>query len=247
VKTLECLGKGVLVDSKKVFLHTTDLFKRLIVLVERTSDMEPCFSYELTPQPAALFKSSAMRKPDKSSLGRHLTKDATVTGYQAKPVHVLDGGCLLHKVRWAGNSTYGEIMHVYVKYVAGTYGKNATVVFDGYGNSSTKDHEHERHLVTTAKTCTDVVVAENVLVRCKQNEFLANGLNKMNFITLLSKHLTAEGIAVRQAKDDADTEIVKAALELASQQQVTAVVADDTDVLVLLTHHLKLIWQTYLC
>jgi hypothetical protein len=100
VKTLDRLDKGVMLEKKEMFLHTTHLFNRLIVLVERTSDMGPYFSYELTPQSAALFKQSRMRKPDKASLGKFLTEQAVVTGSDCRPVHVLDGGCLLQKVRW---------------------------------------------------------------------------------------------------------------------------------------------------
>jgi hypothetical protein len=46
-------------------------------------------------------------------------------------------------------------------------------------------------------------------------------------------------VTVKHAKDDADTLIVQTALDLASQQIPVTVVADDTDVLVLLVHHFK--------
>lgn len=45
IKTLELWGKGVLADHKEVFIHTTDLFNWLIVLVERTTDMGSYFCY----------------------------------------------------------------------------------------------------------------------------------------------------------------------------------------------------------
>lgn len=41
------------------------LFSRLIILVERTTEMAPFFDYELTPLPLSLFKHSFMRKLDK--------------------------------------------------------------------------------------------------------------------------------------------------------------------------------------
>lgn len=53
---------------------------------------------------------------------------------------------------------------------------------------------------------------------------------------MLGKHLEGNGHTVLHATDDADTVIVKAALTLAKDNHVT-VVADDTDILVLLTYH----------
>ena len=39
VKTLQLLHKGVTVDGKTMFLHSTHLFSRLVVLAERTADL----------------------------------------------------------------------------------------------------------------------------------------------------------------------------------------------------------------
>ena len=44
---------------------------------------------------------------------------------------------------------------------------------------------------------------------------------------------------MRQSVNDADADIVKAALEFASMEHHTTLVADDTDILVLLVHHLQ--------
>ncbi|CAH1113074.1 unnamed protein product [Psylliodes chrysocephalus] len=53
---------------------------------------------------------------------------------------------------------------------------------------------------------------------------------------MLGKHLEANGHTVIHATDDADTLIVRTALTLAEEKHVT-VVADDTDILVLLIYH----------
>ena len=46
------------------------------------------------------------------------------------PSYIIDCGYLLHKFIWPANSTY--ILTCYVEYVIRHYGKNITVVFDGW-------------------------------------------------------------------------------------------------------------------
>ena len=153
VKTLQLLNKGVTIDGKTMFLHNTHLFSRLVVLVERTTDMAPYFCYEMTPLPAALFKHSQMRKLNKAALGQTVTKNAVVPFASCRTVHVLDGGSLLHRVKWPRSGTYGDILSLYTSYVQKYYGSSAVVVFDGYSSGpSAKDHEHERRAVKMAAT-----------------------------------------------------------------------------------------------
>jgi len=70
-----------------------------------------------------------------------------------------------------------------------------------------------------------------------QNAFLANERNKSAFISILVTRLRAAGHTVHQATDDADTLVVKEALKLATAKKVVSVIANDTDILVLLLYH----------
>ena len=70
-----------------------------------------------------------------------------------------------------------------------------------------------------------------------QQLFLANETNKVQFINLLSHYLRLDGHSVIQSESDADTQIVSAAIALASDGKHTTVIADDTDILVLLLFH----------
>ena len=70
----------------------------------------------------------------------------------------------------------------------------------------------------------------------KQHEFLANDRNKSQFIDLLKQRLSRDGHNVKQSEYDADTLIVKSALDLAHSGYVTTVVADT---LVLLLNHYR--------
>ena len=58
---------------------------------------------------------------------------------------MLDGGSLLQHIPWTQGAIYREICTVYTDYVAKKYGE-AIVVFDGYGESSTKDVVHQRRV-----------------------------------------------------------------------------------------------------
>jgi len=56
----------------------------------------------------------------------------------------MDGGCLLHKVKWMPRGSYHDVLEQYAHYVFSHYGNDVVIVFDGYCNgASTKDQEHE--------------------------------------------------------------------------------------------------------
>jgi len=58
-------------------------------------------------------------------------------------------------------------------------------------------------------------------------------------MAMLCHHFREHQFVVHQAMNDADTLIVQTALNFASAEQPVLVVADDTDVLVLLVYHFK--------
>ena len=70
-----------------------------------------------------------------------------------------------------------------------------------------------------------------------QEVFLANEKNKHQFILLISKYLRDDGQVVHQSTGDVDTMTVQCALQYAIEGSEVNVVADDTDVLVLLMYH----------
>lgn len=58
-------------------------------------------------------------------------------------LYVVDGGCLLHRVRWQKGTALSTSLTSYVLYVKCHFKASATVVFDGYGNgANVNDHEH---------------------------------------------------------------------------------------------------------
>ena len=66
--------------------------------------------------------------------------------------------------------------------------------------------------------------------------FLANGSDKQALIQLLAAEMVKEGISVEHAVGDAEYKICKLAC-LSAAEKPTAVIAEDSDVFQLLTHH----------
>jgi len=56
VRTLQHLGSLCHVGKQSLVMDGTNLFHRLIILVERTNDVVGYFKYELTAAPASLYK-----------------------------------------------------------------------------------------------------------------------------------------------------------------------------------------------
>jgi len=248
VKTLAHLScsTGQPGEHKLMNFDTIGLFHRLIVLIERSANIEPYFSYELTATPTALFKGAVMLKPVKPALVKELMKPLSLQEQSDDNclkhdfLFVVDGGALLHCARWSRSMKISDIVSIYVNVLGVKYGQSAIVVFDGYECAvSTKDHEHKQRLAKARKVAPDITLTLDTPVTDDQQAFLANQKNKVSFIKLLSSCLRMKGFVVIEAEADADTDIVATALNKAANQQSVAVAADDTDILVLLVHHLN--------
>ena len=134
--------------------------------------------------------------------------------------------------------SYKDTALKYVDYVTKKY-KKCHIVFDGYDAIfSIKDHEHHRRTIHR-KTSADISIAEGNRVCNDQDGFLSNDRNKSQFVSLVSKYLTQAGNTVVNCPDDADTQIVSQAITLATKGRDVTVVADDTDVILLLVYHMK--------
>lgn len=228
------------VKNENIHIDPQLLFQRLVVITT-TQDIvtEDLFKYELCTYPPALFDSMLLlRSANKAALAESLWK--LVKGIQDVPVcsstvqYILDGGALLHRIPWSIGSTWMEICNCYVRYVMEKYNK-AIVVFDGYNSGpNTKDATH-------AKRCGPgnapvVHCLPNLTMQVRKDRFLANSSNKQCFIDMLSDYLNRAGCQTKHAKGDADLLIVQTAINEAHNRDIV-VVADDTDILVLLCYY----------
>ena len=237
VRSLNHLQPAILIEKKKYHIDPMKLFSRLIAIVQREDDMIPYFSYELTAIPTSLFKDGLMRKTQKSQLAKLVASDVQPAECNMRTSYVIDGGALLRKVKWAKKAAYRDILQQYVQYVHAKYGRQTCIVFDGYESGpSTKDQEHLRRL---GKVSADIQLSESMEALVNQESFLANERNKSQFIKLLSCHLKADNQVVHQCSGDADTMIAAYAIQYATQGIEVTVIANDTDVLILLVYH----WQ----
>ncbi len=70
VKSLNHLQPGIQVNKESVKINPTNLFSRLIAIIQREEDLSPYFCYKLTAFPTSLFKDGIMRKTQKSQLAK---------------------------------------------------------------------------------------------------------------------------------------------------------------------------------
>ena len=236
VKPLSHLKKGMKIKEKDIVLHSLKLFNRLIIISEREIKIEDSLAFELTPLPLCFFQEDqCMRKPNKSLLGNYLKSLVDTPDCIDVDITIIDGGSLLYKIPWEIGKSYGDISISYLRYVKSLgYKGQIIVVFDGYNNSP-KDHEHNRR---SNRSCNDIEVTSNKINIVKKSKMLDNKHNKSGIIKLLMDVFSSNGIMVKQANDDADTLIVKTAVECSQRNQVNVEV-DDTDILVMLIHHIS--------
>ena len=199
--------------------------------------------HELSPYPTSLFETKHLfRKADKAklldALRGHLTTHSAGAGLLDSKVevehYVLDGGSLLHRLKWTEGRTYDSIAEMYASFAVNQYG-NATVIFDGYSEGpTTKDNTHKRRRGNQFGN--RVHITDATVFSGNKEDFLANDANKQDLIHLISRHMRAKGCHVIQAEGDADVDIAKAAV-LAAESKSTTLIGEDTDLLVLLLFH----------
>ena len=174
-----------------------------------------------------------MRKQDKAALGKLLTKDASVADIGINQTQfVLDGGALL------ASDGQKHVLACCRPLSAICNSKIWTKRCCSLGwlfSAQYQNHEHNRRL---SKMAASVSNASDTFNYPNQQAFFANTENKARLIAYLISYFEVNGIiCVRQAGSDADTLIVRVALDFAAAAQNVTVIADDTDVLVLLIYH----------
>jgi hypothetical protein len=141
-----------------------------------------------------------------------------------------------HRIPWRKGDTFRQICETYSEYVCRHFAESI-VVFDGYGSGpTTKDQVHLRR---SSRIIGPEVhnLSPDKRLSFSKDVFLSNNSNKQAFVYLLSEALEASGCNVLHATGDADTLIVRTALKTSIDSN-TFVIGEDTDLLVLLCHHI---------
>lgn len=227
--TLQRLYSAIKVGSDSVTIDSLTLFLRLVVVIERKPEDEitEYFKYELSPYPMSLFKDGIMRSAQKAKLKSFLLENIPTVD-KTRTKSIADGGALLWCCDWRRNEPFDAIFKKYVNFLV--YLQIDIVVFDGY-EISTKDTTHHKRQGKTAHT---VEIMEGNPCPADRTTFLSNYKNKSSFVKWLSEKLGEAGLMVVQCPSDADTTIVKVAID---DEEDVMVYSDDTDVLCLLLHH----------
>ena len=123
-----------MLDSNKIFyrLLTSAMFKKDTIPLEET------LKHELVTYPPSLFESEEQLLSSTKSLLAKSIRENTGLNAEDEPdnhsypniMYIVDGGMLLHTIRWAKGSTFKEICFPYYTWIA-KY-QNVTVVFEGY-------------------------------------------------------------------------------------------------------------------
>ena len=110
IKSLDSLQNVLRVDNEPLTVDSSVLFSRLIIRAERSNDPKPYFAYELEHEPT----SGMMRKNNKSLLGFKLNGDIKSSEKPNEVKFIIDGGALLHRVRWMLPCSYEVLANQYL-------------------------------------------------------------------------------------------------------------------------------------
>ncbi|KAJ8889237.1 hypothetical protein PR048_008735 [Dryococelus australis] len=234
VLPLTVVNKSITIRNEVVPVNLQQLFMHIVWAVNNNAgDLLYYLKYELTPRPPALFDDVSMRKIAKYAFLDVFNLAPAPDILQETSAFIIDGGYLLRVLVWPRSATFGTVVDSYLQYVVRHYSASAIVVFDGYDDVlSTKREERKR--CSLRKTCSNKSFDSSTIITVSQADFLSNGHNKARLISMLSQELNHARLKVHQAVADADTLIVRTALQEATEGRESIVVATDTDILIML-------------
>ena len=242
------MGLKTMIGKEEVVIDPFLMIERALIITNNSDiTKQKVFEHELSVSPPSIFDSDGQMRlaDDKSNLTDYIaqkfqqemsTEDNNVLNIENTVIDM--GSVLRSRVRFQKGETYGNIIEKYVKIVMGY--PNSTPVFDGYGDDSTST-KYVTHLKRSKKLIpsNNVELAPHLPFNCESKDtFFANKYNKQSFITMLSQELEKRGVAVLNAKGDADQLIAQTAIDNAINF-TTQVIGEDTDIFQLLVCLLK--------
>ena len=176
----------------------------------------------------SLFKNGLMRSAKKSAL-KNILQKAVATTQEIDSTKITDGGALLWCCDWKEGKLFREICQNYVNPLHKL--KISVIVLNEYP-LSTKDKSRKKCSGGVSNT---VDIEDINPCPADRNVSLSNYANKEAFKFLGSK-LELLGFDIIQCPSDANTTIVKVALNSDDDKPVTTY-SDDTDILCFLIYH----------
>ena len=151
---------------------------------------------------------------------------------------MVDGSQQLRLAEWTKTGTMQSLIQILTQRISeiAIPGNEFSVILDTYTEPTTKYSEHRRR--NNIAPSPDMVVELQTPVPKEKLPFLSNSRNKQSLIDLCASDLFENNINVELAEDgDADTLIAKRALDIAQKGINVKVIANDTDILIMLIHH----------
>ena len=201
------------------------------MLVERKPENEIVdhFRYDMASYPIVLSKDGIMHTTKKSKLKQLLLE--SVNSVEAPQTGCIADGGALWCCDWKNDETFEMIFRRFSQFLL--HLEIDVIVFDG-NNMSTKDSTHQKRGGKKSQT---VEIREGNSCLLNRSTFFSNYANKENFVKALASHLETN-FKIMQCPSDADTSIVKEAMQTVEHSDVT-VFSHNTDVLCLLVHHIE--------
>ena len=233
VITLQHMNCTVKIHDDVVAVDPNDIFQRILLMNLSNEELKDMFLYELSPFPQSLFDIYGFRKNTKSQLYDFFNQCNTNLRNKDEFAYIIDGGWLIHQFKWTTGSKFVNIVNSYVNFLKNNYGNSIYVVFDGYEENSIKSWERSRR--SSKFLCQEYNINYNSKLQTQKEKFLSNQKNKNNFIRLLMLKLQENSIMCKQAKGDADRDIVETAVTTVDfPGKKIAIVCQDIDVLIIL-------------
>lgn len=241
VISLHGVNSKLKIGDKIIPVDPLLLFQRICVMKKTDEELQFYLKFELAPYPLSLFDDVGMRKSTKSTL-YSLFQSLDVTLVKESSRYIIDGGMLLYRVKWPTNCTYENVLKEYVKYLKRNFGDHVSVVFDAYDKENNKAAERNRRSLKIASK--EYKFTKEMQVTVVQDKFLSNYKNKSRFISFLMEELKEQSIECYQGEGEADELIVEVATLNESPWQ-TVIVAEDVDILVILTARARMDKEIY--
>ncbi|GBN17628.1 hypothetical protein AVEN_135573-1 [Araneus ventricosus] len=230
------MNAGIWIEGDIVPINPLLIFQRMCIAKESEKELEMFFTYELAKFPLSLFKDDDMPECVKSSMYMGFAQHSGDINF-GDTMYVIDEGHLLHPGLWPHGESCSYICINYVTYLRSKYTTNAVILFDGYpedvAKRSTKYAERSRRSRKTASV--DRLFDETLIPSVPQNKFLGNDANKDRLIRMLTTKFEAENFMVKQATEDADTQIFNTSMSVSSAFDSVIVAGEDVDLLIILT------------
>lgn len=228
VTPLRGFASKVKIHEEEIPVSPDIIFRRISYIKKSDEEFKKYFEFELAPYPLSIFDEKGMRKT-KKLVFYDLFNPVTDVNFE-NAFYLIDGGFLLHRVVWQTREQFSSILNKYVDYVKQYYKSGATIVFNGYPNHLTKSTKSaERYRRARRYEAANVLFDETMCVTMSQEQFLSNDANKQRLIFILQEKLENENFIVKQAVEDADTLIVRSAIELSNNTECVFMVGEDID------------------